>query len=200
MVWQSAAMDISEARRLNLLEAVKAIGGEARFVEAHDVSQAQLWQWLNKRRNIGEKAARKLEAKIGQPTGWLDQPRGEVVTIDESATRLSPTAMRLIKQIERLDEEGRLTDDLAKMIGLTLKLAPPVEPPAAEKAKATLPPVVGGKTVAEARAALTQYEGEQRLKQNADFYHDEAKSQIKEIRTSGKKKKAPQTQEAENKH
>jgi len=199
MLWQSAAMDISEVRRLNLLEAVTAIGGEARFVEAYDVSQAQLWQWLNRRRNIGEKSARKLESKIGKPSGWLDTGQNDEGATDAPPIELSSSAFRLVKQVEKLDREGRLSEDLVKAVTNILKLAPPAGEKSKPAGTALLPPVIGGKTVAEARAEQAQYEGEQRLRENAGFYHDEASRQISKIRRSGKKKKTEESKPEEAK-
>jgi len=82
-------MDINQIRRARLKDWIDAeYGGRtARFCQENklpDSSESYLWQLLSGYRNIGEKAARKLETQGGKPAGWLDQP--PVLTLKSDGT------------------------------------------------------------------------------------------------------------------
>jgi len=121
-------------------------------------------------------------------------PSGEAGA--RAARPLSRAGMKIIEAIEELDSEGRLPGVLADAILAMLKSAPPRQP--GQRTEKASPEVIGGMTVQQAWAAQAQHEGEQRLLENAHFYHDEASRQISKIR-SGKKKKTEESKPEEAK-
>ena len=76
--WHSRPMDEAEIR----LENVKALiarrfeGVRAAFAKAVGRDDAQIWQLLNRERNIGERLARDFEKKLGLPRKSLDEAPG----------------------------------------------------------------------------------------------------------------------------
>jgi phage repressor protein C with HTH and peptisase S24 domain len=76
-------MDIHARRRARLALIIEetAKGNVAEFARAHAYSRSQISQFLsetyNGGRSIGERAARKIEEKVGVPAGWLDLELGE---------------------------------------------------------------------------------------------------------------------------
>jgi len=76
-------MDIHTRRRARLALVIEetAKGNIAEFARAHGYSRSQISQFLsetyNDGRSIGERAARKIEEKVGAPSGWLDLELGE---------------------------------------------------------------------------------------------------------------------------
>ena len=63
----------SENRKLALKRLINASGNSvADFCRSHDLDPSYISQLLNGHRNIGEKAARKIEEKAGLETGFLD--------------------------------------------------------------------------------------------------------------------------------
>lgn len=67
-------MDIKEIRRVNLMRLIAEYESQQALADAVDVTPAVFSQIINKRRNIGEKMARKIEAKLGKPANWFDTP------------------------------------------------------------------------------------------------------------------------------
>ena len=66
-------MDIHEVRRHQLTVLVKEAGGNVRLAERCGLKNPeQVSHWLRKVRNIGGTNARKVEAGMGKPRGWLD--------------------------------------------------------------------------------------------------------------------------------
>lgn len=76
-------MDIYARRRsrLAMLVEQKAQGNVAEFARAHGYSRSQISQFLsdtyNNGRSIGERAARTIDERVGNPAGWLDLPLSE---------------------------------------------------------------------------------------------------------------------------
>lgn len=73
------AMEITDIRRNRLKEWIaQEYGGKvAEFVRRHNLPpsrESYISQLLSGYRNVGEKAARKLEDEGGKPRGWLDLP------------------------------------------------------------------------------------------------------------------------------
>jgi len=60
-------------KNLNRLISTRFGGRQIDFVNAAGVSQSQVAQWISGYRNIGEKAARKIEDRLGLPNLALDQ-------------------------------------------------------------------------------------------------------------------------------
>lgn len=70
-------MNINDIRRLNLDHIIGSPGKHGRiaeFAEKHGQDASYISQLLNKNRNMGEKAARKIERAIGLPPLTLDNP------------------------------------------------------------------------------------------------------------------------------
>lgn len=64
--------DITEIRRLNLRKLEQEYGSQVALSEVIELSAARVNHLLTGQRNIGEKAARKIEQLIKKPSGWLD--------------------------------------------------------------------------------------------------------------------------------
>lgn len=62
----------SRVQKLQELIESKFDGRQADLARKAEISPSQLNQWLTGFRNIGEKAARSLESKLGLDPGWLD--------------------------------------------------------------------------------------------------------------------------------
>jgi len=77
-------MDIREIRRENLRRLVEKFGTKAKFGRHYDVDATYLSQILNGHRNLGEKAARKLEKSLNLNEFELDKLEGD--DADISAT------------------------------------------------------------------------------------------------------------------
>lgn len=52
-------------------------GRQVDFCKQAGVASSQVTQWTTGYRSLGEKAARKMEASLGLPSGWMDQDHGE---------------------------------------------------------------------------------------------------------------------------
>lgn len=61
-------------RRQRLAELIQTCASRASFARIYGLSDAYLWQLQNRHAPFGEKAARTLEAKLGLPRKWFDQP------------------------------------------------------------------------------------------------------------------------------
>lgn len=69
-------MDSKEIRKINLRALIKAHGGNsAAFAEKVETSPVYLSQIFSKKTKaeIGDRLARKIEARCGKPRGWLDR-------------------------------------------------------------------------------------------------------------------------------
>lgn len=73
--------ELAKQRKDNLGLIVKEVGSQAAVAEILDVTAGYLNQLMLGRRNIGEKAARKIERATGKPAGWMDSP-GLCITED----------------------------------------------------------------------------------------------------------------------
>ncbi|MEJ2419250.1 MAG: hypothetical protein P8Y45_20470 [Exilibacterium sp.] len=106
--------NMHEIRRQNLERFIGEPGRRGRitdFANKYDIDSGYISQILNKSRNMGEKAARKLEAAIDKPAGYLDIPTDEdldlnALTLDQIALlqgyisaspELKAAALRLLR-------------------------------------------------------------------------------------------------------
>ncbi len=64
--------DVTEIRRLKLKKLELEYGSQVVLAEVIELSPARVNHLLTGQRNIGEKAARKIEQIIKKPIGWLD--------------------------------------------------------------------------------------------------------------------------------
>ncbi|MEW5250585.1 LexA family protein [Microbulbifer sp. 2201CG32-9] len=78
-------MDISEIRRENLRQLVNKHKTTAEFGRRFGVDPTYISQLLNKHRNFGEKAARKMEEKLQLSSFDLDKPHREDFAVKEEA-------------------------------------------------------------------------------------------------------------------
>lgn len=72
---------IRKSRLLSLIES-HANGKQAEFAEMVERTPAVIWQYASGHREMGEKFARHIEAKIGVAPGWMDR------AIDQDAQRI----------------------------------------------------------------------------------------------------------------
>lgn len=70
------AMDVRHTRRANLALLVERFHGNKPLAEAVDTDPAYISQMLSSRTkaNMGHNFARRVEAALGLPDGWMDQP------------------------------------------------------------------------------------------------------------------------------
>ena len=76
-------MESKEIRRRNLNLLCGEYETQAAFAGAIGLDSSYTNQLLGGHRNIGDKTARKLEAKLGKPNGWLDQVHEPVENVRE---------------------------------------------------------------------------------------------------------------------
>jgi plasmid maintenance system antidote protein VapI len=69
--------DVTEIRRLNLNKMVLKHGTQVVLAEIIELSPARVNHLLTGQRNIGEKAARKIEQLLNKPYGWMDLVENE---------------------------------------------------------------------------------------------------------------------------
>lgn len=71
----NGGVDNKTVRRLNFELLVQEFETIARLAKLHDLDESLLSQIRNQNRNIGDRLARKMEANVGKPMGWMDVPR-----------------------------------------------------------------------------------------------------------------------------
>lgn len=108
----------AELRRHNFAAAVEKAGGVPAFCRSTELNPDYVRQLLNGKdvkggRNIGDRAARKIEALIGKDPNWLDQAHGPVAVAQAPAR--PPTVPRQVENdIDALRlAVGALFTDLA---------------------------------------------------------------------------------------
>jgi len=85
--------DIDEIRRENLRRIEHELGGATEAAKIVGMSPAQFINLrtgakdskTGKPRGMRKETARRIEAALGKPQGWLDTPQTEKSTLDESA-------------------------------------------------------------------------------------------------------------------
>ncbi len=79
-------MDINTIRRLNLNVLLDGFDSQQDFAKAIGTTESYLSQMKRgTSRNIGDRIARKIEAQLQKPKGWMDHPQGwtrDLVTRD----------------------------------------------------------------------------------------------------------------------
>ncbi|WP_444901321.1 LexA family protein [Microbulbifer sp. SSSA007] len=83
-------MDIREVRRENLRQIVEGYASKAEFGRVFGVDPTYISQLLNGHRNLGEKAARKLENTLGLDQGTLDNTDSSPATPSKSHANVLP--------------------------------------------------------------------------------------------------------------
>lgn len=66
-------MSITDTRVANIRALIEEMGSQASFCRRFNLNPTYISQLLNGHRTFGERAARKIEAKLGVPPGWLDR-------------------------------------------------------------------------------------------------------------------------------
>lgn len=111
---------IDEIRQSNLRTAIQKAGSQAKLANASSLSDAYISQVVNKLRNksgqprtLGASAARKIEAGLDLPRGWMD-------TDHDAASDLSEAALLVARWFDSLspDEQERFRH-LAKVLTST---------------------------------------------------------------------------------
>jgi len=75
MRMKSTTQDIKEIRLKNLLNLIKQEGSQIAFSRKVDIDSSHISQIKNpnNKKNLGEKLARKIEASLNLPIGWMDR-------------------------------------------------------------------------------------------------------------------------------
>ncbi len=81
--------EVTEIRRLNLKKIEQAYGTQVLLAEIIELSPARVNHLLTGQRNIGEKAARKIEKLLDKPSGWMDLLDSESIINNASVVDLS---------------------------------------------------------------------------------------------------------------
>jgi hypothetical protein len=128
-------MDNKAVRKRNIEWLVPLHGGSTEFGKLVERDQVQVSQWLGGK-PIGDKLARHVEAKLGKPVGWLDQPQWESrLNVQEAGSfygpvshlgRIDPdtfadTVHALLTVLRRRDKAARINvedpDDVEMLCG-----------------------------------------------------------------------------------
>ncbi|KAA0473379.1 LexA family protein [Klebsiella variicola] len=77
MTKENESQEVFERRRERLEQLIKEIGSQRKLADVVGISETVISRMLYEpgkkyKRNIGEKSARKFEASLGKPYGWLD--------------------------------------------------------------------------------------------------------------------------------
>jgi hypothetical protein len=104
------------ARFLELID-TRAEGRQVDFARMIGRSPALVWQYVSRHREIGEKFARHVEAKLSLPKGWMDD------LSSGPAPAAPPRLSTLLDRIaERISEDGtREIDDALGLIELFMR-------------------------------------------------------------------------------
>ena len=93
--------DVTEIRRLKLKKLELEYGSQVVLAEVIELSPARVNHLLTGQRNIGEKAARKIEQLIKKPIGWLDTLDSDLKPTNHNghleSANLTPEQLLLIK-------------------------------------------------------------------------------------------------------
>lgn len=89
---------IEETYRARLRLLVEEVGTQRALSERIGKSPAQISQWINaspdsktgKPRTMDRRTAREIEALLGKPEGWMDQPIGEAGTDEDGVATRTP--------------------------------------------------------------------------------------------------------------
>ncbi len=118
-----AGMEISDVRRANLRKLVREYGGQAKLGDRIDTDPAYISQLLSPRTraDMGNRFARKVEARLNLPRGWMDQPQEPDPEInDPSATyRTLAQGQTLVARLYPLIswvQAGRWTDTVGQFV------------------------------------------------------------------------------------
>jgi hypothetical protein len=127
-------MDVRQARTENLETLLRRYPSLRVFAERTELASSHVSQMKNGVRRMGDEVARRIEAQLGLPHGWMDHPHGTeddtpVATtipssLDQRLLQTSPRARRALEQIVRAAEEGRLSEiDLELIQQIATRLA-----------------------------------------------------------------------------
>jgi hypothetical protein len=141
-------MDITEIRRANLARLVNQAGTQRKLAEQTDSDALHVSQMMTGRRNMGDKVARRIEAKLGLPHGWMDAPQAETPAVAEALAlyRVDPSVQaRLLTLFEKLtqDQQEQFIKEItaaAKTNEIIIReVGPRLHPPADEYVGKFLP-------------------------------------------------------------
>ena len=90
-------VEVTRRRRLAIL--VDEAGSQAALAEKIGKAPAQISQWIRalpdsktgKPRSMSKEAAREVEARVGRPSGWMDQPISQDAALIEMAAASHPS-------------------------------------------------------------------------------------------------------------
>lgn len=124
-------MDSKSIRYQNTRILVDSIGGISNFAERINKGQSQTSQFAgtNPIKGIGNKVAREIEEAFGKPHGWLDVIHQKNTgsnalnnSDNYSITSDNNDLATLIRALESLDSQGKLSIDLIKAFKIILDL------------------------------------------------------------------------------
>ena len=106
-------MDATEVRRINLIALIKKQGAQNKFADLVETPAPFLSQVVNQKRGMGTTVARRIEAKLGKPRGWMDnlQTPAEMGTNDTNRKPLLKALVNIVNAFFQgtalLDPENR---------------------------------------------------------------------------------------------
>lgn len=117
-------MDTADTRYQNILALLNGYEHDAQFADAAGISTSYLSQIKTRTRNLGEKAARRIEINLGLDTGKLDEPGAYAGSRQDA-------------------DEGRAQDDLETHQPTPTPVGPTIAPRARwRRPRRSLPPQV----------------------------------------------------------
>ncbi|NEV64719.1 hypothetical protein [Thiorhodococcus minor] len=127
-------MDVRQARAENLAKLLRRHPSLRVFADRTELAPAHVSQMKNGVRRMGDEVARRIEAQLRLPHGWMDHPHGDgedtpvsaatAPSLDQLLSRTSPRAQEALELIAHAAEEGRLSEaDIALIHQLAARLA-----------------------------------------------------------------------------
>lgn len=95
--YDTARMDNKAIRRKNLLDLEREFGTLAALAEATGSADRHLSQMKNGTRGMGDRVARRFEARLGKPRGWMDE-------VDHASPQTSLEAVKLLEDYNALPD------------------------------------------------------------------------------------------------
>ncbi|ENU24235.1 hypothetical protein F993_01551 [Acinetobacter proteolyticus] len=118
-------MDSKTIRYNNTRILVDQVGGVSNFANKINKGQSQTSQFAGTTpiKGIGNKVAREIEEAFGKPHGWLDVAHQKDSNLSSSAsTETNKELLALIKSLNQLESQGKLSSDLIKALKTILDL------------------------------------------------------------------------------
>ena len=114
-------MDIHHIRLVNLQQAIKKAGSQARLADMVGIKSAYISQIKNTKHptNMGNDVARRIEAALGLPHGWMDvlhDNEASPINISALINVATPTYLNTLQQIQKAQDAGVLEESDKAML------------------------------------------------------------------------------------